>query len=46
MRETNPHARDQPSCARSTLMREINARTDIGGVHWTTVGLRDLLTVT
>jgi transposase-like protein len=28
------------------LMREINARTDIGGVRWTIPGLRDLLTVT
>ena len=27
------------------LMREINARTDIGGVRWTIPGLRDLLTV-
>ena len=27
------------------LMREINARTDIGGVRWTIAGLRDLLTV-
>lgn len=26
-------------------MRELNARTDIGGVRWTTPGLRDLLTV-
>jgi hypothetical protein len=28
------------------LMREINARTDIGGVRWTPAGLRDTLTVT
>jgi hypothetical protein len=28
------------------LMREINARTDIGGVRWSPAGLRDLLTVT
>jgi hypothetical protein len=27
------------------LMREINARTDIGGVRWTPAGLRDTLTV-
>jgi len=27
------------------LMREINARTDIGGVRWSIPGLRDLLTV-
>src|SRR5664280_2888229 len=27
------------------LMREINARTDIGGVRWTISGLRDMLTV-
>src|SRR5664280_1462355 len=27
------------------LMRELNARTDIGGVRWTIAGLRDLLTV-
>lgn len=27
------------------LMREINARTDIGGVRWSIAGLRDLLTV-
>jgi len=27
------------------LMRELNARTDIGGVRWTIPGLRDLLTV-
>lgn len=27
------------------LMREINARTDIGGTRWTVGGLRDLLTV-
>jgi hypothetical protein len=27
------------------LMREVNARTDIGGVRWTIPGLRDLLTV-
>src|SRR5674536_314301 len=26
-------------------MRELNARTDIGGVRWTIAGLRDLLTV-
>jgi len=26
-------------------MREINARTDIGGVRWTISGLRDMLTV-
>jgi hypothetical protein len=28
------------------LMREINARTDIGGVRWSPAGLRDTLTVT
>jgi len=28
------------------LMRELNARTDIGGSRWSTAGLRDLLTVT
>jgi hypothetical protein len=28
------------------LMREINARTDIGGVRWTPAGLLDTLTVT
>jgi hypothetical protein len=28
------------------LMREINARTDIGGVRWMPAGLRDTLTVT
>src|SRR5664279_2140833 len=27
------------------LMRELNARTDIGGVRWTIAGRRDLLTV-
>ena len=27
------------------LMRELNARTDIGGVRWSIPGLRDLLTV-
>jgi hypothetical protein len=27
------------------LMRELNARTDIGGSRWSTAGLRDLLTV-
>jgi hypothetical protein len=27
------------------LMREINARTDIGGARWSIAGLRDLLTV-
>ncbi len=27
------------------LMREINARTDIGGTRWSTPGLKDLLTV-
>ena len=27
------------------FMREINARTDIGGVRWSVAGLRDLLTV-
>ncbi len=26
-------------------MRELNARTDIGGGRWTVPGLRDLLTV-
>lgn len=28
------------------LMREINARTDIGGARWSITGMRDLLTVT
>jgi hypothetical protein len=27
------------------LMRELNARTDIGGSRWSVAGLRDLLTV-
>ena len=27
------------------VMRELNARTDIGGSRWTTAGLRDLVTV-
>lgn len=27
------------------LMRELNARTDIGGSRWSTAGLRDLFTV-
>ena len=27
------------------LMREMNARTDIGGSRWSTAGLRDLFTV-